>query len=197
MTVRRTVVAATALWLVALLAPPAWAGQPADQLFGSMDRVLKLVDSPALKQPERAQERLQALHRAAEKMFDFEEMARRSLAGHWEARTAVERKEFVQAFRDLLERVYVAKVERYNGEKVALLGDTTAGNLATVKTKIVTKQGTEVPVDYRMIRRVAGWRAWDVVIGDVSLVENYRAQFDKIIQRSSYQQLVQRVRGKR
>jgi phospholipid transport system substrate-binding protein len=196
MTVRRTVVAAAALWLVALLAPPAWAGQPADQLFGSMDRVLKLVDSPALKQPEKAQERLQALHRAAEKMFDFEEMARRSLARHWEARTAVERKEFVQAFRDLLERAYIAKVELYNGEKIALLGDTTAGNLATVKTKIVTKQGTEVPVDYRMIRRAAGWRAWDVVIGDVSLVENYRAQFDRIIQRSSYQQLVQRVRGK-
>jgi phospholipid transport system substrate-binding protein len=196
MTVRRTVVAAAALWLVALLAPPAWAGQPAEQLLGSMDRVLKLVDNPGLKQPAKAQERLQALHRAAERMFDFEEMARRSLALHWEARTAVERKEFVQAFRDLLERAYIAKVELYNGEKIALLGDTTAGNLATVKTKIVTKQGTEVPVDYRMIRRGARWRTWDVVIGDVSLVENYRAQFDKIIQRTSYQQLVQRVRGK-
>jgi len=158
--------------------------------------VLKVVGDPALKPPARAQERLQALHRAAEKMFDFEEMARRSLAGHWEARTAVERKEFVQAFRDLLERAYIAKVELYNGEKIALLGDTTAGNLATVKTKIVTKQGTGVSVDYRMIRRGAHWRAWDVVIGDVSLVENYRSQFDKIIQRTSYQQLVQRVRGK-
>lgn len=192
MRARRAVVV-VALCLAPALAPGAWAGEPADQLFASMDRVLKLVDDPALKQPH---ERRKAFHRTAEEMFDFEEIARRSLARHWDARTPAERGEFVEALRELLERLYISKVELYNGEKIANLGDTVDGDLATVKTKVVTKHGSEIPVDYRMIRRGERWRAWDVVIGGVSLVDNYRAQFDKVIQRTSYQQLVKQVREK-
>ena len=192
MRARRAVVV-VALCLAPALAPGAWAGEPADQLFASMDRVLKLVDDPAFKQPH---ERRKAFHSTAEEMFDFEEIARRSLARHWDARTPAERGEFVEALRELLERLYISKVELYNGEKIANLGDTVDGDLATVKTKVVTKHGSEIPVDYRMIRRGDRWRAWDVVIGGVSLVDNYRAQFDKVIQRTSYQQLVKQVREK-
>lgn len=192
MRARRAVVV-VALCLAPALAPGAWAGEPADQLFASMDRVLKLVDDPAFKQPH---ERRKAFHSTAEEMFDFEEIARRSLARHWDARTPAERGEFVEALRELLERLYISKVELYNGEKIANLGDTVDGDLATVKTKVVTKHGSEIPVDYRMIRRGERWRAWDVVIGGVSLVDNYRAQFDKVIQRTSYQQLVKQVREK-
>ena len=189
----RGAVVVVALCLAPALAPGAWAGEPADQLFASMDQVLKIVVDPAFKQP---QERRQAFHRTAGDMFDFVEIARRSLGRHWEARTPAEREEFVEALRELLERLYISKVELYNGEKITLLGDKINGDLATVKTKVVAKNGSEIPVDYRMILSGERWRACDVVIAGVSLIDNYRVQFDKVIQRTSYQQLVKQVREK-
>ena len=168
----RGAVVVVALCLAPALAPGAWAGEPADQLFASMDQVLKIVVDPAFKQP---QERRQAFHRTAGDMFDFVEIARRSLGRHWEARTPAEREEFVEALRELLERLYISKVELYNGEKITLLGDKINGDLATVKTKVVAKNGSEIPVDYRMILRGERWRACDVLIAGVSLVDNYRA----------------------
>jgi phospholipid transport system substrate-binding protein len=197
MAAQRTVVAAAAIWLVALLAPPAWAGQPADQLFASIDRVLKVLDDPELKRPAKAEERRQAIRRFASEVFDFEEVARRSLARHWEARTLSERDEFVQLLRELLERSFIGKLDLYNGEKVAVLSEEIDGGEAMVKTQVVTREGADaIPVDYRMVRRGDRWRTCDVVIGGVSLVKNYRAQFDKIIQRTSYAQLVKQVREK-
>ncbi|MBI2016406.1 MAG: ABC transporter substrate-binding protein [Candidatus Rokubacteria bacterium] len=194
---RRGLALGLALTATALVAaPPAWAGPPADQLFARIDQVLRTLDDPELKQPVRAPERRQTIRRIAGDIFDFEEIARRSLGRHWQARTPAERQEFVRVFGDLLERAYIGKIELYSGEKVAFLGDAIDGELATVLTCIVTRQGTEIPVDYRMLRRGDRWRAYDVIIEGVSLVANYRTQFDKVIQRTSYQQLVQQVRAR-
>ena len=194
---RRTIAAAAAIWVVALLAPSARAGEPAAELLAGIDRVLTLLDDPALREHGRAEERRQAIRRFAGEIFDFEEIARRSLARHWEARTPSERDEFVQILRHLLERSFISKLDLYNGEKVAVLAEAIDGDEATVKTQVVTQPGADVfPVDYRMVRRGDRWRACDVVIGGVSLVKNYRAQFDKIIQRTSYAQLVKQVREK-
>lgn len=192
----RTAVAAVALWLVALLAAPAWAGQAADHLVASIDRVLKVLDDPALKQSAKVEERREAIRRYAGELFDFEEMTRRSLERHWDARTPAERAEFVQLFHHLLERSFIGKLDLYNGEKVAILGEAIDGDEVMVNTQVVTSQGDKVPVDYRMVRRGDRWRACDIVLGGVSIVENYRAQFDKIIQRASYAQLVKLVREK-
>ncbi len=194
MTPRRILATAAALVVAVALQPRAWAGQPADQLFAHIDEVLRILDDAELRKPAKSQEQRQAIRRIANDIFDFEEISRRSLGRHWQARTATERDEFVQLFGDLLERAYFGRIESYSGEKVAFLGDAIDGDLATVRTKIVTKQGSEIPVDYRMLRRGDRWRAYDVVIEGVSLVANYRAQFDKIIQRTSYQQLVKQVR---
>ncbi len=187
---------AALLLVAAALVPIAWAGEPADQLSAQIALVLKVVDDPELRKPGREQERRQALLGVAREILDIEEFSRRTLGRHWEARTAAEREEFMQLFGDLLERLYIGKLETYSDEKIMFLGDTTEGDLATVQTKIVTKQGTEIPVEYRMLQRGDRWRACDVVIGGISLVANYRAQFDKIIRRTSYQQLVKQVREK-
>ena len=198
MPTRRSVVAVAALWLGAVLAAPAWAGQPAEQLFTSIDRVMKVLNDPELKRPAKAQERRAAIRRLAGDMFDFEEFARRSLGRHWEARTATEREEFVRLFRDLIERVFTGKLDLYNGEKVVVVSDAidgVRGDEATVKTQVGASQGA-IPVDFWMVHRGDSWRACDIVIGGVSLVRNYRAQFDKVIKRTSYAQLVKQVREK-
>ena len=181
-------------WLGALLAGPAWAGPPTDQLRAQIDQVIKTVENPDMK--AKPAERRLALRKIANETFDFNEMSRRALARHWQERSAAEREEFVKLFADLLERAYVSRIEDYGGEKIAYNGDTIDGETALVKTKIVTKQGTDVPVDYRMLKKSERWLVYDVVIEGVSLINNYRNQFNKIIQTSSYQALVDRMKTK-
>ena len=188
------IAAALALGIGLLVAPRVWAGAPTDQLRGQIDRVIKAVEDPELK--NKPAERRGTIRKIANETFDFEEMSRRALARHWQPRTPAEREEFVKLFADLLERAYVSKIENYGGEKIAYNGDTLDGESALVKTKIITKQGTDVPVDYRMLKRSDRWLVYDVVIEGVSLINNYRTQFNKIIQTSSYQSLVDRMKNK-
>ena len=192
---RVTLVAALLLALLAL-APRAWAGEPGTQLLARIDQVLKVLDDPRLKKPESAQERRQAVRRVAIEILDFEEISRRSLGRHWDARTARERQEFMQLFGDLLERAYIARLETYSGEQIALVGDESVGNRAIVKTKVITRRGAEIPVEYRMHLRDGKWLVYDVVIEGVSLIANYRAQFNKIITTSSYEELVKKMKTK-
>ena len=186
-----------ALSVVALLlssGAPAGAGVPTDQLKGSIERVLKTVDT--LKGDAKAAERRVAVRKIANEIFDFPELAKRSLGRHWQGRTDKEREEFVALFSVLLERSYVSKIELYGGEKIVYATERVDGDQAVVGTKIVTKNGTEAPIDYRLNRRGERWLVYDVSIEGVSLVSNYRTQFNKIIQTSSYDELVRRLKAK-
>jgi phospholipid transport system substrate-binding protein len=138
-----------------------------------------------------------AVRKIANDIFDFGEIAKRSMARHWQPLSEAQRNEFVGLFADLLERSYISKIETYGGEKIQYTAERADGEYATVSTKIVTKNGTEVPVDYRLIKRSGDrWLVYDVSIEGVSLVSNYRTQFNKIIQTSSYNELVSKLRNK-
>jgi phospholipid transport system substrate-binding protein len=176
------------------VAREATAGAPTDQLRTPVDRVLKLLDDSALKAPEKAKERRAAVRKVADEIFDFGETARRSLGRHWAARTPEEREEFVKLFGDLLERSYISKIELYGGEKIQYIADKIEGETAIVQSKLLTKAGSEVPIDYRMLKKGERWLVYDVVIEGVSLVANYRTQFNKIIQTSSFQELVKKMK---
>jgi phospholipid transport system substrate-binding protein len=185
-----------ALALALALASPALAGPPTDQLRSHVDRVIKTLEDPQLKQESKALERRTMVRRIADEIFDFGETAKRSLGRHWQARTPAEREEFVQLFADLLERSYISKIELFNGERVTYTGETIDGDVATVRTRLITKQSTEIPVDYRMLKRGDRWLVYDVIIEGVSLVGNYRTQFNKIIQTSSYPELIKKMKGR-
>ena len=181
--------------LVALLAArDATAGAPTEQLRTQVDKVLKLLDDAALKAPDKAKERRVAVRKVADEIFDFGETAKRSLGRHWAARTPEERDEFVKLFGDLLERSYISKIELYGGEKIQYVGDKIEGEAAVVQSKLLTKAGGEVPIEYRMLKKGERWLVYDVVIEGVSLVSNYRTQFNKIIQTSSFQELVKKMK---
>ena len=136
------------------------------------------------------------MRKVANDIFDFGEIARRSLARHWQPLTDKQRDEFVMLFADLLERSYISKIELYGGEKILYTGERVEGDQASVATRIITKNGTDVPIDYRMLKRGDRWLVYDVNIEGVSLVSNYRTQFNKIIQTASYNDLVQKMRTK-
>jgi phospholipid transport system substrate-binding protein len=192
----RTKATVLAVGLTVMLAGTAAAGVPTDQLRGAVDRVLKTLEDPGLKGEGKVVERRVAVRKIANEIFDFGEIAKRSMARHWQPLSEAQRSEFVGLFADLLERSYISKIETYGGEKIQYTAERIDGDYATVSTKIITKNGTEVPVDYRMIKRADRWLVYDVSIEGVSLVSNYRTQFNKIIQTSSYNELVSKLRNK-
>ena len=156
--------------------------------------MLKLLDDPTLK--DKPKDKRVAVRKIAEDIFDFGETAKRSLGRHWAARTPAERDEFVKLFGDLLERSYISKIELYGGEKIQYVSDKVEGDLAAVQSKLVTKTGTDVPIEYRMLKKGDRWLVYDVIIEGVSLVSNYRTQFNKIIQTSSFAELVKKMKSR-
>ena len=180
--------------VVVALTLPAWAGEPTDQIKQRVDEVVKVVDDPALT--GRPVERHAAVRKIAEGIFDYPDTAQRALGPHWNARSPQERQEFTQLFADLLDKAYIGKIDLYQGEKVKYVGETIDGDQATVKTRIVTKRGSDFPVDYRLHLKNGRWLVYDVIIEGVSLVSNYRTQFNKVVQTESYPALVQKLRAK-
>ena len=191
---RRTLtgVAAVPLFLVA----PAIAGEPTEHLKSSIDQVIKVLEDPGLKAEGSTDKRRAAIREVAGETFDFGEAAKRSLGKHWQGLSEEDREEFTGLFADLLERGYIARIEEYSGEKIVYSGDNIDAGAATVKTRFTMKNGTEVPMDYRMLRKGERWRVYDVTVEGLSLVGNYRGQFNKIIETSSYRDLVKRMKAR-
>jgi len=196
MTVRHSLALVLTASCIFASAHNAGAATTTDQLKSAIDRVLATVDDPALKGDGKVIERRAAVRKIANEIFDFTELARRSLGQHWQPLSEPQRTEFVGLFADLLERSYASKIELYGGETIIYSGERVYGELATVDTRIITKHGTEVHVDYRLLRRRDGWRIYDVNIDGISLVSNYRTQFNKIIRSEGYDRLVERMRSK-
>lgn len=184
--------AAAVLWMPG----QSLAGPATDQVKGTVDQVLKILTDPALKGERKAKERRAKLRKTVLERFDFSEMSKRSMGRHWSERTPEERTEFVGLFTDLLERAYVDRVEGYTGEQILYLEETTDGNYSEVRTKIVTKRNQEIPIAYRLQQTDSKWSVYDIVVEGVSLVNNYRTQFSKIIRTSSYQELVKKMQAK-
>ena len=187
----RLAVFATTLGLC--LAAQVWAGAPIDQARQNTDQILKVLGDPALNEAERRT----AVRRVAEEMFDMAEAAKRALGRHWQSRTPAEREEFIRLFADFLENTYLSKLVLYSGERVSYVSESIDGDLASVRAKILRKQGPEVPVEARMLRRGDRWYVYDISVEGISMISNYRSQLNAIIQKSSYEQLVQRLRASR
>ena len=183
------------LWMV-LLAAPCLGGAPTDGIKKTTDRILVIVSDPALKGPENRKKRGQLIRQAVDEQLNWEAMTQRSLARHWRGRTEAEKKEFIELFGKLLERTYLDKVGSYSGEKVIYVGETIDGKYGTVTAKIITHSRTEVAVRYRLKKTNGDWRVYDISVEGVSLVNNYRKQFNSIILRSSYDDLVAKLREK-
>ena len=176
------------------LATPSLAGEPTDHIRKTTDKIITILSDPALK--NEVQTRRKMLRNTLSERFDWEEMARLSLAGHWQGLTDEEKKEFVPLFTDLLERTYMNRIENYSGDKVTYDAERVKGNYSLVKVTIFTDKQVEIPVVYKMKKKGPEWTIYDVSIEGVSLVNNYRQQFDSIILSSSYQGLVEKLKEK-
>jgi ABC-type transporter MlaC component/cell division protein FtsN len=191
--------AATALGLSLLSAASSvWAGAPTDALrdfFGGVNIVL--TDPATEQQPF---ERLRLIRSRVNDAFDFREAAKLALGREWAARTRIEQNEFVAMFADLLERSFVwrvaGKASLGGGVKVRYLDERVTGDVATVDTELAGRDGNEIRLQYRLVHRSARWVVCDVVMDGVSTMQNYHAQFQRIVRESSYTQLASQLRTK-
>jgi phospholipid transport system substrate-binding protein len=194
--IRALVTVAIALALVVAASPRAQAGAPTDQVREYTDAVVRVLEDPALKAEDKKPERRAAVRKIATEVFDVQETARRALGPHWQQRTPQQREEFVQLFADLLEQTYISKVDLFGGERLRFTEEKIDGDNAIVRAKVITRQSTEVPVEARMLRKGDRWLIYDILIENISLVGNYRSQFDRIIRTQSYDELVKRLRNR-
>ena len=189
--------ASVGLGILLLLQPGcAAAGAPGEQVRQSVDKLLAILKEPQLKGESKKNERRDKLREVIYQRFDFTEMGKRSLGSEWRRRGPEEQKEFVKLFTDLLERAYLDQLESYSGEKIQYLKELEGDNYAEVATKIIDNKGREFSVNYRLHQVNGDWKVYDVVIEDISLVNNYRSQFNRVLAKSSYEELVNTMKGK-
>ena len=187
---------ALALFLLVLFPASSRAGVAADQLRQTADKVLLILQDARLKSADQKQARREQLRQVISARFDFTEMAMRSLGQNWRQRSADEQRRFVELFTELLEGSYADQIESFNGEKIVYGRDTQENNDAEVDTKIVSKKAEEFAVNYRMHAVDREWKVYDVVIENISLVNNYRSQFNRVLARSSFDDLLRKLQDK-
>jgi phospholipid transport system substrate-binding protein len=192
---RRRIAPVATLAAVLLLGASAWAGSPTAELRGLFTAAARILEDPDTE--GKHEERLSAIRAIVRETFDFREAAQLALGPDWSERTPAEQDEFVRLFGDLLERSVItgimARIRLADGVKVRFVGESVDGDTATVRTTLMTRSGLDLPFDYRMIERGDRWAVRDVVIDGVSLAANYRAQFTRVIQASSYPELLRQM----
>lgn len=168
---------------------------PSEDVKKTVDEVVRIVSDKNMKRNEG--KRRQTLKRTIGVIFDYSEMAKRSLGKHWNDRSDTEKRQFIDLFATLLENSYAGKIESYNNEKIVYLKENVNGNFAEVKSKVITAKRDEFTLDYKLTKKNGKWMAYDVIIEGVSLVSNYRTQFNKIITNKGYPELVKKLKTKR
>ena len=166
---------------------------PTEAVRTTLTEVFRILEDPKLKDPAQQTRRRHLLEDTIARRFDYEEMSKRSMASHWSPLTETERAEFVEVFKGFLSDRYAGKIEGYSGEQVLYLGERLESPYAEVRTKLVSSK-VEYPMDYRLINKAGRWYAYDIVADGVSLVRNYRSQFDNILKTGSYEELVSRLK---
>lgn len=174
----------------------AWgAGTPTQAVKETIDEVFAVLGDEALKGSEQDAARREKLEVVIGRRFDYEEMAKRTLAKKWKKLSSEKQQEFVGLFQQFLTQSYAGNIDGYSGEQVEYLKERLKGDFAEVQTKVVSAK-VQIPLDYRLLKKHDKWGVYDVIIDGVSLTKNYRGQFTRIIKSSSFEALLDKLRSK-
>jgi phospholipid transport system substrate-binding protein len=199
MKARNSLTLSATVWLFLVMAPVAMAqtaGVPTDQIRATVDKAIIILKDPRWKPPAQNEERRHQLRQILFARFDFTEMAKRALGAHWRRRTPTEQEEFVRLFTELLERSYAGTIESYTDEKIVYTGERLDGNYADVNSKVITRKGEEFSLNYKTHLIDGEWRIYDVIVENISVVNNLRSQFNRVIANASYEELIRRLKEK-
>ena len=184
------------LFLMLLLSIPAYAGAPLSAVENTVNRVLDVLRDPKLKGPTAKPAKTEKLRVIYKDMFDEMEFSRRTLTRNWNKFTPEQRREFVDLFEQVLEKTYLDRILEYSNEKIVFYKETMIGeDKAEIQSKVIASS-KEVPIYYRTILKNGKWKVYDVVVENVSLVQNYRTQFNEILAGGTPEQLLETLRKK-
>jgi phospholipid transport system substrate-binding protein len=172
------------------------AGEATDQIRQTTDKILAIVQDPALKGADKEGERQRQMKAAIDERFDWAAMARGAIGKHWRDLSEAQRAEFSSLFGELVEKTYLSQVEGYSGEKIQYKAEKEDGKFGVVDVLIVTLRETSIPVSYRVLKKGAAWFVYDVSIEGVSFVNNYRSQIGSILDTSTYADLIAKIQAK-
>jgi phospholipid transport system substrate-binding protein len=176
--------------------PSTHAGEPLDLVRMAADKAIQILKDPQLQSNDKKKERIDRLKEVVNPIFDYEEMAKRALGAHWRRRTPAEQEEFVKLFRDFLEVIYSDKIGLYAGERVVFGRESMDKEFAQVESSFINNKGEPIAVIYRLRRAEGKWKVYDAIVENISIINNYRSQFDRVISGASYEELVKRLREK-
>lgn len=165
---------------------------PMKQLQQSVDELLRILQSQELQNPDKKTERKQLIDNATQEIFDFREMARSSLGQTWDTLTPEEQNQFVGLFTRLIEQRYKGKLDAYDNQKIIYKKELIKGKKALINTAVVDKD-LEILIDYRLKENQGKWLVYDLTIENVSLVVNYRRDFDSIMRKEQFAGLVEKI----
>ena len=192
----KRLLAAFSVLLFLLLSVPVHAGVPMDTVQANVDKVLEVLRDPKLKAESAKEIKKERLRNIYNGMFDQVELSRRTLAQNWNNLNLAQREEFVNLFRQILEKAYIDKILAYVNEKVVFDREVQiSGTQAEIQTTIITSS-KKIPVFYRVILKGSEWKVYDVVIENVSLISNYRTQFNEILAKNTPDQMLEILREK-
>jgi phospholipid transport system substrate-binding protein len=179
-----------------LYALPVHAGAPLDTVQANVNKVLDVLRDPNLKGESAKVTKKEKLAAIYEQMFDGVELSMRTLGANWNKLNPAQQKEFTQLYRQILEKAYIDKILSYTDEKIVFPKETMlSSNQAEVQTKVITSSN-EIPIFYKVILKGGTWKVYDVVVENVSLVQNYRSQFNSILAKNTPDQLLETLRKK-
>ena len=173
----------------------ATAASPTETVQTAVQQVFSQPGGPAVKTVSTAQRRAD-IRKITESLFDFNEMSERSLGGAWTQASPAERQEFIRLFSTLIATAYMGRIEQYAGEPITYVGERVDGDEPAVQSRVVTPKGSEVGIEYRMYRADGRWTVYDIYVDGISLVGSYKSQFNRIIQRGSFADLLKQLRLK-
>lgn len=178
------------------LVQKAWAVEPRQALESGLNQVLELIKSPDYANLATREAQQAKIAVVVKQNFDFGEFSSRTVGPKWRQFTPKQQKDFSEAFGDLLINTYVKKIDGYNGEKIAYVSERSGKDRTEILTTVTMKDGKKIPVAYRMLPKNNTWKVYDVLIENISLVKNYRSQFQDILNSSTPDQLIERIKKK-
>jgi phospholipid transport system substrate-binding protein len=182
--------------ILLLFSLPVYAGPPLDTVQLNVNKGLEVLRDPKLKVESAREIKKEKLRLIYNNLFDDVELSKRTLAKNWNSLNVAQRQEFVKLFRQILEKAYVDKILDYSNEKIVFDKENMVSETqAEIQTKIITSS-KEIPISYRVLLKGGAWKVYDVVIENVSLVLNYRTQFNDILAKNTPEQLLEILRKK-
>ena len=173
-----------------------WAAAPGEQVKATIDQVMEILKDPKFQGSGKKSERREKLRQVVLPRFDFAEMAKRALVNNWN-RYPDNQQEFVTTFKQLLEETYADQIEAAAGDKIVYLNERAEKDYAEVNTKVISAKGEETPMTYKLHPVDSDWKVFDIVVENISIVNNYRAQFSRVLSNASLDELIKRMKDKR